>query len=400
MNILLLTEAAAAGVGRHALDLAGGLADSGCTVHLVYNPLHTDSMFRLRLTELEGKPGLRVHAFPMRHMPHPADVAAVAALRRYARVNGPFDVVHCHSTKAGLLGRIAFAASDCALVYTPHAPLTMKPDIPPAARACARLLEAALAVPTRRIIAVSEDEEAHLVQLGIPSSKITVVPNGVVRVPAEALRAARFAQRAALGLDPQTVCIGFVGRIERQKRVDVLVDAFASLLRNHPVATRLLIAGDGSQRAALEARVRETPDLAAHVRFLGEVECGAAWMPAFDVFALSSDYEGMPYVLVEALAAGLPLVSTRTGGVSTLITNGWNGFTTPTGDVETFAAALGNVVLQPDLRERMGRNSRVRSGIFTTHEMVARTLSTYEQALETQASPARVVAGTAPASRA
>jgi glycosyltransferase involved in cell wall biosynthesis len=245
---------------------------------------------------------------------------------------------------------------------------------------CARLCEIILAFPTRLLIAVSQDERSHLVDLGISSSKIVVIPNGVAQPSLQHLHETRARQRAALGVDDNTVCIGFVGRIERQKRVDLLIDAFADLSADALRQARLVIVGAGTERAVLEEKVRATPGLTARVHFAGEARCGAEWMSAFDAFALSSDYEGMPYVLIEALAAGLPLVSTRTGGASTLIRHGWNGFITPVADSKAFAAALEKLALRPALRRRMGYRSRIRSEAFTTRQMIAGTLAAYQQA--------------------
>ena len=102
-RILLVTEATAAGLARHVIDLGCGLARAGNDVRVIYSPLRVDGVFRRGL-ERFSQLGIEVAAVPMRRSPHPSDAVAAAAIRSYIKSHGPFDVIHGHSSKGGRAG--------------------------------------------------------------------------------------------------------------------------------------------------------------------------------------------------------------------------------------------------------------------------------------------------------
>ena len=180
MKILLLAEACGAGVGRHVIDLAHGLSAADHEVHLIYSTLRIDRAFVKGFNSLRAAhAGIRCTAVPMRRGPHPSDLVCGWRLRKYVRRHGPFDAIHAHSTKAGLLARTALAGLPGARIYTPHAPLTMNPDLKQWARSLLARYERSLARFTRSIIAVSPEELSHLQACGIPEEKLVLVPNGI-----------------------------------------------------------------------------------------------------------------------------------------------------------------------------------------------------------------------------
>jgi glycosyltransferase involved in cell wall biosynthesis len=179
--------------------------------------------------------------------------------------------------------------------------------------------------------------------------------------------------------------VGFLGRLSPQKNPLLLVDAFAKLAPRHPDAM-LAIAGDGP----LEAEAREAEralGLTGRIVWLG-FRRPVDVMPGFDVFALPSRYEGLPYVLLEAVAAGLPIVSTPVGGSETVIDNDGNGIITAA-TPEDFAAGLGRLLGDRALRHRMAASAREKAGQFTITRMVDRTLDVYASACERRRSRSR-----------
>ncbi len=363
MKVLLLAEACAAGVGRHVIDLARGLSASH-EVHTLYSPARTDRRFLESIAELRGC------AVPMRHGPHPGDLATGATLRRYVHRHGPFNVIHAHSTKAGLLARTVFAGLPGERIYTPHAPLTLNPALNPLLRAAIQSCENILALWTSRIIAVSPEERAHLKKLRIPGRKLAMVPNGIVAAPPLPSKPAGPPLR-----------IGFLGRLAPQKNVCLLLEAFARVRKNHPdpAQLELAIAGDGPLEPALRLQAQAL-GITSAVRWLGQ--CDSAVLATFDIFALPSLYEALPYVLLEAMSHGLPVVSTQVGGVSLLLKNHANGFATPVGDVSCFSSALQTLIASQTLRTRMGAASRELAATFTVQRMVAGVTAVYERCLE------------------
>src|SRR5205085_502612 len=132
------------------------------------------------------------------------------------------------------------------------------------------------------------------------------------------------------------------------------------------------------------------------ILWLGERDARTV-MTAFDVFVISSCKEGLPYVVLEAMSAGLPVVATDTAGVESLVERGVNGVVVPCGDCEAFADALVDLVLDPAKILRMGRVSAERASQFTTEAMVTRTLSLYLGVPETRPAFERPQSPRAPA---
>ena len=146
----------------------------------------------------------------------------------------------------------------------------------------------------------------------------------------------------------------FVGRLAAMKGVPVLLEAFARLRAHHPDVTLTLI-GDGEDRRRIEAIARKL-GLEGHVVFAGyrsQAEV-AEEMAATDLFVLPSFAEGVPVVLMEALASGVPVVTTRIAGIPELVEHGENGLLVPPGNSALLAGAMADLLADPDLRQRMG----------------------------------------------
>lgn len=225
-----------------------------------------------------------------------------------------------------------------------------------------------------RFVAVSRDLERWLVHtVGIPAAKVQTIHNGVdtERFTDEG----RGAGRAALGVADDTLVIGTVGRLDPVKDQIGLLDAFAAL----PSSDRavLVVVGDGPCRAALKARAAR-PDLASRVRFLGERGDVATLLPGFDVFALSSISEGISNTLLEAMACGLPVVATRTGGNPELVVPGVTGALVPVSDCRALARALATYGEDAHLRALHGKAGRERAvEHFSLGEMTCRHRDLY-----------------------
>ena len=368
MRILHVVEAASTGVARHILDLSEGALRAGHTPVVVYSPLREDNLFRagrMRLTEVD------FHAVSMQRAPGPWDVPAVLQVRRLVAQTGPYDVIHGHSSKGGMLARLAGIGTDSAVVYTPHAISTQDPMIGRAKRLLFGAGEKTLAWLTDRIIAVSSAECEHIVDLGIPRAKLVVIPNGVAPAAGPKRREAR----AALGLAEDVLAIGFVGRLSRQKAIDVLIAAFAPVARSNAKA-RLLVIGEGEEGAAARQQA-ERLGCAPQVVWLGAVDALPRY-PAFDLFAQPSRYEGFSYAVLEAASHGVAVLTTDVGGSREAITDGVSGVIVPPDAPEAFAAALSALALDPQRLAAMGRAARAATGAVDGRQrMVDATLAVY-----------------------
>jgi glycosyltransferase involved in cell wall biosynthesis len=370
LRILHITESPSAGVGRHVLDLAEGQLARGHHVTIIYSGARVDETFCRRSRSLVN---LRTHRVDMRRPPHVSDASAVWAVRKYLRAHRPFDVAHGHSSKGGAIARLVGRARVGAVIYTPHCMYTMNRQAHPWALTLTRAVERRLARRTSAIIAVSGDEEEHIVSLGIPRHKVHCVVNGV----AATSTIEREVARRRLGLDACAAVVGYLGRLSRQKNPRLLLEAFARLGGRPQL--RLAIAGDGELEGAMRSAARDLA-IAERVHWLGH-RPAAEVLPAFDVFALPSNYEGMPYVLLEALAAGLPIVATDVGGVRLAVREGENGHVVSRPCPDEFAAAVEKLIGSPDQRAQFGALSRSMATQFTIDRMVDQTMSVYAKAL-------------------
>jgi glycosyltransferase involved in cell wall biosynthesis len=181
------------------------------------------------------------------------------------------------------------------------------------------------------------------VRWGVDAARVSVLPNPSPPLPA---LPPRDDLRASFGIEGPT--LAFAGRLTAQKSLDVALAAVAAV---HGVS--LLIAGDGDERARLQALAGD------RVRFLGPLprERVVELFSASDASILSSSWENFPHTVVEALAAGTPVISTSTGGVAEVVRDGENGLLVPAGDVDALAAAVRRFFTDAGLRERLRANA-------------------------------------------
>jgi glycosyltransferase involved in cell wall biosynthesis len=202
-----------------------------------------------------------------------------------------------------------------------------------------------------RVIAVSSEVRERLVRSGADPSRVTVLLNGIdpAAFRRNRERGDRIREQLGYGRDDQV--IGAVGRIEPQKRFDLLLDAFAAIRRDFPHA-RLVIVGDGSQRTAIEAHAARL-GVAGACQFLGHRLDIADLHGSFDLFVQSSEYEGTPNAVLEAMAMETPLVATDVGGTRELARPDREALIVPAHDVPALTRSIAAVLSHPvPARER------------------------------------------------
>jgi glycosyltransferase involved in cell wall biosynthesis len=360
LKICFISETLHAGVGRHIVDSIAELSRRGHEMHLIYSPARADPAFVTTLSDLP-----QVHCEAV-HMPRSIgfdDISAFRKIKHYVLSNGPFDIIHGHSSKGGGYARLLRPFTSTPVLYSPHAFATLSPVSSAPGRLAYRGIELALARLTARIICTSQGEFAHARELGVAAHRLALVVNGSAPCAAPT----REQVRASLGVTPDRVVVGFAGRMEDQKAPERLIEAVRVLLPELPESTVMMI-GDGSKRAILEASL-EQADLSHRVMWLGAVDA-RQYMPAMDIFVVPSLYEGFAYVLLEALYAGLPIVSTPVGGAHESVKPGVNGFIVPHGSIDAMIAAIRTLVRDGPLRQRMAESSLVRATQFSIPRMV------------------------------
>lgn len=388
MKVLhVVTRLNIGGPARHVVTLGGGLADRGIDTVLVHGRLdETEGSFE----HLPCQRGLdsRCLAELGRSVRWNQDIVAFLKLLRIIFVERP-DVVHTHTAKAGAIGRLAAAIYSatrrrrrkCLIVHTFHGHVFIGYFRPMHTR-LVKSIERGLARMTDRIIALSETQKRELVdRFGIAvGHRVSVVPLGLEFDPLLRLNLDRRDCRQSFGLAASDRVIGYVGRFVPIKDLENLVRAFAIVARRVPEA-KLLLVGDGERREPLRA-LADSLGVGQATVFTGWREDLDVVYGAIDIAATTSLSEGMPVALVEAMAAGRPVVATSVGGVPDLVCDEVTGFLVPTGDPARTAGALERLVRDAALCRRMGETGRHRvAGEFHAERLVSTMEQMYEVGL-------------------
>jgi glycosyltransferase involved in cell wall biosynthesis len=272
---------------------------------------------------------------------HSLDRSVWAGLRSLVR-SRQIDIVHAHDYKTDLLTYLLAKAEPILPLstvhgWTGHSSRERYLYYPADKRVLARF---------PRLIAVSSEIRAELVRCGASADRISVVLNGIdhrrfVRNPE-----LRVSIRRELGAAEDELVVGAVGRLEPQKRFDLLLHTVARLRATRP-NIRLFISGEGSARPGLEALLRELK-LEGACRLVGHRDDVARLHCAFDLFVQSSDYEGTPNAVLEAMALKTPVVATDAGGTAELIEHGVHGLIVPSNDLNALVGALTSAIDDPE----------------------------------------------------
>lgn len=379
MKILYVIESAAGGSGKHLIDLTEELLNRGHEIHVVYSSLRMDKNFTDFLERNKDK-SFQSLSLNMKSSPYIKDIYYTHKIRKYIKSNGNFDVVHGHSSKAGALVRLACLGIKIPIFYTPHGIITLKPDMSKFKKLFYRLIEVFLSKISRKsnIIAVSDEEREHIVDLGISRDRVKCIFNGI-KVPNEY----KYDNlRSLLSVSKGDILIGTVSRFLFNKRVDLFIEAANYYIKNYhknDKNVKFVILGYGEEESNLRELANKN-NLDKHIVWVNDIVDdvqGFELMRELDVYVLPSNYEGMPYVLIESLFAGLPIISTNVGGANVMIEDNKNGYITDVGDHEAIAEKINLLVNDNILRSQMSKVSIERSKDFTLEIMVNKLLKLY-----------------------
>ncbi|HEU4421113.1 MAG TPA: glycosyltransferase [Pilimelia sp.] len=286
------------------------------------------------------------------------DAAALRVLTSEFARHG-YDVVHTHSAKAGAIGRLAAVrAGSPRVVHTLHG-FPFHEFQAWWRRGAYVRIERWLGRRTHALLAVGSAVAAEAVRRGLAApERIRTIPPAVRDGEAVSGTAARGLARRRLGLPAGVRLVGTVGRIDYQKAPEQWIDALASVGGDDVWGIWI---GDGPQRADLLARARRR-GIAERFRLLGYREDVAELLPALDVFAMASRYEGLPCALVEAIAAGVPVVATAVNSVPDLIEPGETGLLVPPDRPHLLGRAIGYLLDEPARAQRMAAQAQGRLG--------------------------------------
>lgn len=375
LRALHVVEATTAGVRRYVTALAVGLRARGMDI-AVAAPIqrhenYGDTAF---VKDLKQR-GVPFHPVPMRRWIGPWDAVALVALCRLLR-GGSFTLVHTHSSKGGFLGRIAARKCNTPVIHTPNGLYFLeKTGI---SRQFFLNLERLAGHLTTAVIAVSSGEKEVLVRAGIADAAcIRVIHNGVdiARIDQEA-GLTKTEAKSRLGIHPDQWVVGATGRLAPQKAPLVFVQAAGQVASQEP-ATQFVWVGSGPLQAEVEARARME---GVPLHLLGHREDVWKIMRAFDVFVLASQYEGLPFALLEAMALALPVAVTDVVGTRDVVDDQVSGLVVPANAPAALAHAIVSLLRDPERAQRLaiaGRKTVVAK--FSLERMLDSHQALYEE---------------------
>ena len=337
------------GAQRNTLLTLTGLVRDGYEAELVCGPGG-------RLIEQAKANGITVRVVPnlVRQIDPVNDCRAFFMLSKLFR-SREYDIVHTHSTKGGILGRLAARfAQGPVIIHTVHGvPFEMNGDVK------TRIyigMERFMGKVTDRLVCVGKElcREAEEWRI-VPHQKLVTIYSGIDFSSYIAQRRP-VAVKRDLGVEDSSPIVGCIGRLSQQKAQHYLVEAIALLKDSFP-NIKLLLVGEGPLRPLLEKQVQSL-DLATHIQLLGQRDDVADLLQVFDIYAMSSRWEGVGRALTEAMHCARPIVATAVNGVTELIVDGETGLCVPPHDPTALAAAIKRLALDRQLAERMAENAQ------------------------------------------
>ncbi|RTL50345.1 MAG: glycosyltransferase family 1 protein [Bradyrhizobiaceae bacterium] len=365
LRILHAVRAPVGGIIRHILDLANGQAERGHEVGILADSLTGGERAQAALDEIAPRMKLGIHRIAIRREPHPQDpftAAQVLGLTRKLKL----DVLHGHGAKAGAFIRLSPKSKRTIRVYTPHggslhySPGSLKGQF-------YTRLERALMNRTELFLFESAfARDTYFRVVGMPRGLVRCVFNGVTAHEFDAVPLA----------DDATDLV-YVGEFRHIKGADLLIEAVARLRADgHPIT--LTLAGDGEETAKLKALVQRF-NLGEAVRFIGHVKARYGFSKG-RLLVVPSRGDSMPYVVIEAGAAGVPMLAARIGGIPEILGPDADGLFTAN-SVGAMADAIENALADPGAARANAANVRERVLMhFSQKAMVDGVLAGYRDA--------------------
>lgn len=371
LRILHCLRAPVGGLFRHVRDLAAAQSERGNLVGAIVDSSAADALTAARLDALAGHLALGLYRIPMSRDIGWRDLTAVRSTTRIGR-ELKIDIIHGHGAKGGAYGRLAAQRLAAAMhevqsFYTPHggslhyAPTSLKGRVYMA-------LERHLLAGTSGLIFESQySSRLFGAHVGFGTVATRVIPNGLL---AEEFTVHRPAADASDVL--------FIGELRYLKGVDILLDAIAQLQNQRP--TTATIVGDGPDAAHFK-RQAQSLGLRDRVRFLGAMPAREAF-PLGRVLAMPSRAESFPYIVLEAAAAGIPLIATAVGGIPEIVTGTDTGLVAPD-NADALSNALSAALKDQNASDaKAGRLKGSVAARFTVERMTTAVLDFYKSRLD------------------
>jgi len=349
IKILYILEATSGGTQKHVIDIAKKIDKSEFQLDIIYSTDRNKNFVQESKSIFNKTYGL-----PIRRSASFTDISNILKMKKIIKEN-KYDIVHCHSTKAGFVGRLAaFVSRHPNVIYSPHGfmfcdnRILMK-------RFLYLQMEKYMGYLTQKVIAVSGSEKELALQHNIvPKNKIITLFNSID--PSD------YDDFTYINKIPEKIknwseiILGTVGRLYYQKDPITLIKSFKIINDRFP-NTKLVIVGDGPLEEVCTKLINKL-GLSSKIDLAGYQRNSKAYYKIFDIFMLSSHYEGLPYSLLEAMSMGIPSVGTNVVGIKDLIINGRTGYLAEEEDFEGLADSVINLLSNPQLLSEFSENAK------------------------------------------
>jgi glycosyltransferase involved in cell wall biosynthesis len=349
IKILYILEATSGGTQKHVIDIAKKIDKSEFQLDIIYSTDRNKNFVQ------ESK-GIfnRTYGLPIRRSASFTDISNILRMRKIIKEN-KYDIVHCHSTKAGFVGRLAaFVSRHPNVIYSPHGfmfcdnRIFMK-------RFLYLQMEKYLGYLTQKLIAVSGSERDLALEHNIvPNKKIITLFNSIDPSDYDDFSYINNIQEKLTS--GSEIILGTVGRLYYQKDPITLIKSFKIINDKFP-NTKLVIVGDGPLEQVCIKLIHNL-GLDTKIELAGYQRNSKIYYKMFDIFMLSSHYEGLPYSLLEAMSMGIPAVGTNVVGIKDLIFNGRTGYLAEEGDFKGLAVSVINLLSNPQLLSEFSENAK------------------------------------------
>lgn len=370
--LYIITQSEWGGAGRYVFDLATNLPKDKYEVMVAAGGQE-------ELFAKLNRAGVATH--PLKHLVREIDplndLRAYWEIKKLVKSWQP-DIIHLNSSKAGVIGALAGRAGGAKkIIYAAHGFVFNEP-LPSWKKKLYIFLEKFTAKYKNAILCVSEfDRQTGLKYKIAPVDKLITVYNGIA--PIDFLN--RQTARVKLGLPASGFIVGTIANFYATKGLDFLIAAAAEVIKSNPDAIFQLI-GFGAMEDRLRAEVKTFGLEKNFFIFTGTKLSGDGkiYLKAFDAFALSSVKEGLPYTIIEAMQAGLPIAATNVGGIPELIRNGENGLLVPAKDAKALAVAIISLMENQALAQKFGQQAESDAkNNFSLPPMIEKIMKYYQQ---------------------
>jgi len=349
------------GASVHLLDLAQGMVNQGHQVHILVGGIgaFTEELEKNDISFASLK-------YLQREISLINDVLGFWEIKEYLKQIKP-DIVHCHSSKAGLLGRLAAKSLNLPVIFTAHG-WAFTDGVSPKKQKIYATLERFMAKLSDHIITVSEYDRHHgfKYQVGTPEL-VQTIHNGVPDIKNLAIKKTNFRVKLIM-----------VARFEDPKDQYFLIRALSKLPKHLNWQVDFLGEGPNLQKCQEFAKNEE---LDSKIIFHGQSFKVKEFLNQADIFILISNYEGFPLTILEAMSASLPIIASDVGGVNESVSSE-NGYLIPKGNIDILVQSLTELIVNKNLRQQLGSNSRyLYETKFSFNTMLQQTLDVYNQVL-------------------